>query len=117
MLLIHVSVKERDVAHCRSLRLGVHLNLMPTLQHDGLVVRMANPAANEHLSVAPHRGPTNDVEQRRVLRTPAAVLHFGQAVGKEVTHVDRLATGSVARLRPVRLAITAPQGLVAKYQP
>ena len=45
------------MTQCPRLILSVHHDLMPFVQHDRVVIRVANPAADKHRGVSPHNAP------------------------------------------------------------
>jgi hypothetical protein len=52
------SIEERHVPHGPGLILGVHVDSVPTVKLDGLVIGMTNSAANVDLGIPAHRLPT-----------------------------------------------------------
>ena len=51
------SIQERHVPHGRSLRLRIHDHLVPTIQMNGAVVRMRNPALHVNTCISTHGDP------------------------------------------------------------
>ena len=69
------SVEEGDMPHCVSL--GVHEHPVPSVEDEGGVIRMCDPARGEDLCVADHLPPTlapaNVIRQRVIARLAETV--------------------------------------------
>src|SRR5947207_5665347 len=96
------SVEEHHMAPRGGPALGVHEHLVPVLQHDGAVVRVADPAPGEDARVPHHLLPR--VAGARALGQ-ALVAGPAEAPRVSPAHVDDLSPAPVRELHDVRLAV------------
>src|SRR5262249_48680611 len=113
---VWASIQEGHVLHRLRPILRVHQNSMPAMQHDGLVVGVADAATNENAGISPHGSPAPALGLRVVGEHPL-VGCLGHAGGVPRANIDRLTTGAVAKVSPMRLAAVAPgERLVSEDQ-
>jgi hypothetical protein len=128
--------------HCACASLGVHEHPVPSVEDEGGVIRMCDPALGEDLRVAdrlsPTLAPANVLRQRVVARLPETArvvsthIQGGAAAAEDEFHDVKLAaTASAERLPPkhqprIRLKAgrrheeplaLAPESVVATAQP
>lgn len=104
---VWASIQEGHVPHRLRLILRVHQNSVPAVQDDGLVVGVADTATHIDAGITPHRSPAPALGLRVVGEHPL-IRGLGHAVRVARADVDRLTTGAVAEIGPMRLAAVAP---------
>jgi hypothetical protein len=107
------SVDKRHVPHGHRLSFGIHEDPVPVVQHNRLVIGMANLAAHQDLRVAPLNDP-GQVTQIRLAADEALVLPRREAVRVLGADIDRFTSVANQFFDDMRLAGTAPERLVSQ---
>src|SRR5688500_12135514 len=101
--------------HCDGLRLGVHQHLMPAVEDNRLVIRMADLATDKDLRVSTLRHPMQ-VTQLRLTADQLLMLPRRQSIRMLHADVNELSANPDELLAEVRLARTPAQWLVSQDQ-